>query len=86
MPADDDTFCLWDEWYDIEEELAAVSPTVRVQYDAMRRAVLRGYSYSRTTAAVAAAVVAVGKTESVPVSGERVEVRSLDETGLEGRV
>lgn len=82
MPADD-TFCLWDEWYDIEEELAAVSPTVRVQYDAMRRAVLRGYSYSRTTALATVAAAAVGKTESVP---ERAEVRSLDEAGLEGRV
>lgn len=35
----EEAFCLWDEWYDIEEELAGVSPTVRVQHDAMRRAV-----------------------------------------------
>lgn len=37
------SFCLWDEWYEIEEELAEIAPTVRVQYDAMRRAVLNDY-------------------------------------------
>lgn len=36
-------FCLWDEWYKIEEELAEVAPTVRVQYDAMRKAVSEDY-------------------------------------------
>lgn len=40
----EEAFCLWDEWYDIEEELAGVSPTVRVQHDAMRRAVSRDCS------------------------------------------
>lgn len=40
----EEIFCLWDEWDDIEEELAGVSPTVRVQYDAMRKAVLKHYS------------------------------------------
>lgn len=37
------SFCLWDEWYEIEEELAGIAPTVRVQYNAMRRAVLKDY-------------------------------------------
>lgn len=37
-------FCLWDEWYEIEEELAGVAPTVRAQYDAMRRVVLKDCS------------------------------------------
>lgn len=40
----EEIFCLWDEWNDIEAELAGVSPTVRVQYDAMQKAVLRDYS------------------------------------------
>lgn len=40
----EEAFCLWDEWYDIEEELAGVSSTVRVQHDAMKRAVSRGCS------------------------------------------
>lgn len=43
QPQGPEEFCLWDSWYEIEEELAEVSPTVRVQYDAMRRKVIEQY-------------------------------------------
>lgn len=69
-------FCLWDEWYEIEEELAEIAPTVRVQCDAMRRAVLKDYSGPTIPPvkepAVVVVVVVVVEKEGLPEPGAAV--------------
>lgn len=65
---DRESFCLWDEWYGIEEELAEVAPTVRVQYDAMRKAVLNDYCGTMTP--------------PIEVSSGREQTNPIDESKL----